>query len=577
MMWDSARLNATLEELRRFGDDTTLIECKTAAGGMRENIGSTLSAFANMPEGGTIILGVNEHADFLAVGVKDPAAMEKQVADYCRNVIEPAPQLIFDHVTLGSARIVIVTVNPLLPRHKPARFGGKAYLRQADGEYTMNPNDLRMIEISALHESERQDFDMRALPDTNTQMLDSKALARYKQKVRTDSRRLQTVTDDELLLQLTGVTTSDGELRMSGLYALGFLPQSVEPALGGTAAVRLSRTDDRKRHSNLVDFEGPLPELIEQTMAWIAQNTDTVSSYDKRGNLVDQPEFPPSAIREVVANAFVHRDLGPTLDVGKRVEVRLSKSALVIVNPGGLRGLSVAQLESRELAKAPVNQRLYTIAKHLETSNGARVVEGEGGGIREALIATQKARLQPPKFIDTGVQFKVIFPRGPRFSDVEQHWLQEWELDFSAPQEDIMVALRRGESYSYSRLRSEYSPLSESELHSEVDQLEKWGAITVTEAGFLLSNGEQRGAAGRPGALGALGKNVPAVYDAVVASPQVTVKDIIDRTGLTINQVRYALAPLLERGYVLMNGQQGARSTTYSVGNTTGNATDNSH
>lgn len=607
MTWDTARLRATLEELRRFGDDTTLIECKRAAGGMPESIGETLSAFANMPEGGTILLGVDEHGGFHPSGVENVADMQKEVANFCRQAVIPAPQLSFFEVPIDGAAVLAVDVSPLLPSQKPAKYSGKAWLRQADGDYPMNTNDLRMIQVSSLHESERQDFDLKSLPGTSIDQLDQQLLTNYLAAARGANPRLQRIQDDSMVLQLTNVTDAAGNLRLAGLYAMGYLPQSTEPALGATAAVRLVRTEGGGRHQNLVDIEGPLPDLIEQAVAWIAQNIDVTSYYGKDGHLTDQPEFPLSAIREVVANAFVHRDLGPTLDVGKQVEIRLSKTALIVVNPGGLRGLSVAQLESRELAKAPVNQRLYSIAKNLQTPQGKRLIEGEGGGIREVLIATQEARCRPPKFVDNGVQFKVIFPRGPRFSSDEQQWLRSFGFQFTAPQEDLMVALRRGEAHSLTRLRSEYSPLSEEELRSQIDDLisaqfikeddnsralrlvHHWetgnesGNETHSDSKSQSEPSHSRRAKEldsveshpRFSELSKLGKNVGRMLDTMwtlsIAEPAestdhlaFTLRDLETHSGLSTNQVRYALAPLLDAGVIIMHGGQGTHHTSYS-------------
>lgn len=250
-------------------------------------------------------------------------------------------------------------------------------------------------------------------------MLDGEVLRSFIESVRQSRTRLSRIDDDSQLLQISNVTDNQGNLRLGGLYALGYLPQSVEPALGATVAVRLARGDGMGRHKNLKEIEGPLPVMLVEIMNWIRQNSDTVSRYTEIGHLVDEPEFPPSAIREVLANALVHRDLGPSVEVGNKVEVRITEKMLVVVSPGGLRGLSASQLESPELTKAPVNKRLYEIARYLRTPDGERVIEGEGGGIQEILTATREARLPKPQFIDTGVTFKVLFPRGSRFSEIE--------------------------------------------------------------------------------------------------------------------------------------------------------------
>lgn len=88
------------------------------------------------------------------------------------------------------------------------------------------------------------------------------------------------------------------------------------------------------------------------------------------------------AIRELVANALVHRDLGPHT-LTKRVEIRLLPDRLVIASPGGLWGVSTDQLGTAR-GESAVNEHLYAICTSLTTLEGARVIEGEGGGIGEA-------------------------------------------------------------------------------------------------------------------------------------------------------------------------------------------------
>ena len=146
-------MRETLSQLRAFGDDTTLVECKTAGGGVPEQLGETLCAFANMPQAGALILGVSERRGFEVTGVAEPAKMEKSVVNVNRSAVTPAPQLEFFHHVLDGKNVVVVEVTPLLPSEKPAKFEGKPFLRQADGDYVMNSNDLKMLSLSALTET----------------------------------------------------------------------------------------------------------------------------------------------------------------------------------------------------------------------------------------------------------------------------------------------------------------------------------------------------------------------------------------------------------------------------------------
>lgn len=71
----------------------------------------------------------------------------------------------------------------------------------------------------------------------------------------------------------------------------------------------------------------------------------------------------------------------------------------MIASPGGLWGVSREQLGVPG-AKSAVNEYLYEICRHLSTTGGTRVTEGEGGGIREAERELRDWQIDPPIFID---------------------------------------------------------------------------------------------------------------------------------------------------------------------------------
>ena len=276
----------------------------------------------------------------------------------------------------------------------------------------------------------------------------------------------------------------------------------------------------------------------------------------------------------MLANALVHRDLGPSVEVGNKVEVRITEKMLVVVSPGGLRGLSASQLESPELTKAPVNKRLYEIARYLRTPDGERVIEGEGGGIQEILTATREARLPKPQFIDTGVTFKVLFPRGSRFSEIEDKWLEDLQRQGKRRlvpiEEDLLVNLRSQGGATRQRIVQMYAPLGERACRRMLDQLSDNGFLNY-EDGVYYAVGEETGSGDKARRkstdeqiLRSLGKNVPKVYEAIGLNGSATMKELQDRTSLSPAQVRYALDPLLAQGYVSMVGGQGRKATVYS-------------
>jgi len=403
MSWTSDELAALLTRLRGRGGDSALVEVKRATGGV-PRLAETLCAFGNMPSGGTIVLGVDETAGFTITGVSDVAAMEAAVASQARTAVTPPVQTEFEVVDLHGRQVLIVTVTGLPAVDKPCRTGGRAYLRQGDGDYVMSEQET--AQLVALQDRPR--WDSAAVGGSAVTDLDRPLLGAVLEEARASSRRLADRPDADVL-RLKGVVTAGGQLTVAGLYGLGAYPQQYMPSLALTAAAAPAQPGQRL--VDLAHLDGPLPDLLDQAVEWVRRNTRTGVVFDESGHGADQPEIPLVAVREFIANALIHRDLSPRTQ-SKRVEVRLYPDRLVISNPGGLWGVSSDRL-GQPGGKSAVNEFLYDIGRLLRTQSGHRVIEGEGGGIREAEEALAAAGLPAPLFIDTGVSFTVIVYRQP--------------------------------------------------------------------------------------------------------------------------------------------------------------------
>lgn len=505
MNWSEARLAEAITQMRERRGDTTSIEVKRATGGVPV-MPETLAAFANMPDGGTVILGIDEAGGrFEVVGVHDIAALEAGLVSIARQAVHPAPHLDFQTFHVDGYPVLVAHVAPLRIADRPATVGGRAYLRQADGDYPMHPHELRMLDVAKLHSDEQVNYDLAPAIGRGRADLDADLVAQYLDSVRRHDRRLRDGEDDQIL-QMTSVLNTAGEPTVAGLYALGTYPQGQYPALTVTAAVQLAGGEGQARNRNLQDFTGPVPVLLEDILDWVETNLDTIHRYRKDGHMEEISELPLNAVRELVANALVHRDLGPsTLGTGKQIQMRLTAKSFFIQSPGGLRGVSLAQLVSVEHAQAAVNQRLYQIAKRLTTSDGASVIEGEGGGIREVFRSVQDRSLPQPQLIDTGVQFKALLWR---------------------PRSDVETA-----SHPVVARPAERLPTGSDSLRSTAPT-----------------------------------RNEPLVLAVLANNPTpLAIHELVDGTGLTIGQVRYALDQPLRDGLVVMHGQQGSRSTRYRL------------
>ncbi|WP_070445773.1 RNA-binding domain-containing protein [Trueperella sp. HMSC08B05] len=511
MKWTTERLLRTLEEFRQIKRDATDVEVKRASK-LPCNLPETMCAFANMPGGGAVILGVDERDNFAVVGVDNAHELAARVVDQTRSSVTPAPQLLPTVLTWEGREVLVVEVTPLPLSQRPALHRGRAYLRQSDGDYVMNDADRALIEIQKLGQSELYRFDSAAVSSTSIDDLDPNAAADFCANARKTSRRLAQVTDDAELLELTNVLAPGGEVTLAGLYSLGRYPQAKAPQLRVTASVQLPR--DRSgsvRTRSRQDFDGPLPDLLNSALRWVEENAPRHNRYLDDGNMVEEPLFPLVAVREIIANALVHRDLSPNSE-GQWVEVRIVGDHLIVTNPGGLRGISKEQLASASLAKNAVNPRLYDMAKRLRTDSGASVIEGEGGGVSEVYRQLGLAGLPAATFADNGVRFTAILYGTP---------VAYAELPTTMPAPTIL------------------------DVEAEQDRPERPVSVPVLTA-FVTKNGE-------------------AVLEVLAASGPLSFQELRARTGLNTGRLRYALNKLKEAGSVGQYGGWGHRDTKYHI------------
>ncbi|CAB0576894.1 transcriptional regulator [Corynebacterium diphtheriae] len=545
MNWTLDSLTEQLAEFRRLHRDSTDIEVKRASE-LPENLPETTCAFANMPSGGTIILGVDENRDFEVVGVADAAALEEALISQTRNSVKPAPMIECETFTLEGKQVLVAQVNPVPLQNRPAHYRGVAYLRQSDGDYEMNDADLALVEIQKLSHSENFQFDVVPVLNSSTRDLDSVRVKSFLEAARAGSRILSKKIDDQELLETLNIVTVKGELTLAGIYALGEYPQGKAPQLRITAAVQLPREGSSVRTRNMQDFEGPLPDLLESALTWVRQNAPTRNVYDSSGNMRKESVYPLPAVRELIANALVHRDLSPNSD-GKWVEIRLCDDRLVISNPGGLRGVSVKQLESATLSKNAVNPRLYDIAKRVRT---------EGAGIQEVLRQTRQALLAKPQLIDTGVQFTAILYGASVFSEAELEWLRSiGGDDLTAVEKHLLVGLRKGESWHLSRILNEFSPITVAEAEKLMHGLKK--------RGFIESENQAPRVEKEETTLAKITKNAPIIAHALELKSQQSFEELLRTTGLSQGQLRFALDKLQAVGLVVREGGWGVHGTTY--------------
>ena len=440
---------------------------------------------------------------------------------------------------------------------------------------------IAQIELARTRRLDPAHPDTEAIRSTSLKALDPTLLRDYLTSCRSRSRRLAALDDAEIL-RAAGVTAPSGEVTLAGVYAMGKNPQRYRPSLGITAAV-LTPVGAKERTRDLIHLTGPIPDLLDGAMPWIARNTPTSIRYDDLGNSREAPTLPMWAVRELLVNALVHRNLDAATEA-ERIELRVVGSTLVITSPGGLRGITEDAL-GRPDSKCAVNPVLYEICKNLHTADGARLITDESG-IHEVRDAAARADLPDPILRDSGFRFTAIL-RWPATETAEEAAVEEGAETpaprrspgtppsgvprRSAPLTPPSGVQRRARS-KQPRPIFPGSPAS-TQRRAVSTSPRQASPKTLTDAQRRLLPDLPQPApanvpadkratdAAEPEGLAALSRNAPVVWAALSTSH--SMNGLRRATGLSVQQLRRALQHLIGAGFVEMVGGQGHKETTY--------------
>jgi ATP-dependent DNA helicase RecG len=399
-------VEAIIHSLRDRGGDTAEWEVKSAAGGLPESLTASLSALANLPGGGTVVLGIDERAGFRPVPLADPQLLMQGLAAKARSYVPPV-RLTITEQTYSGHPIVVARVHECDSSAKPCRVAstGAAYLRGYDGDFELS--DLEMQGFLCLRRPPH--FDRGPVDGATAADLDPGLVTAFVAAVRErDPRGLGRFAEDRELLLRAGVTLDDGRPTVAGVLALGIHPQQFFPRFVLQASAE-PRADDPPgvRARNQVTITGAIPRMLDEALAWARRTFDSAIVTQPDGSVQDRLGYPLVAFRELVANALVHRDLDHW-SAGLAIEVRLRRDRLVITNPGGLYGITVDRL-GKDAVTSSRNARLVAICQHVRTPDtGSRVIEALASGIPMVNIALTDQGLPPAHFIDSGIRFTAL-------------------------------------------------------------------------------------------------------------------------------------------------------------------------
>ncbi len=400
----SEELLDLVDKIQHYKCEFQSIEVKAAKDGCPTRLYDSLSAFSNQDEGGIIVFGLDERLSFEAVGVYDIQDLQHKIAEQCKQM-EPAVRPLFTVAELNGKSIVSAEIPAVEVNERPVYYKGAGRQRGSFvrvGESDEQMTDYEIYSYDAFRRRTRDDI--RTVDGVEINSLRPDDVQIYLNNIRKTSTNLSAITNDEELMELTGIT-KDGKPTLAAVFVFGKYPQSFFPMLGITAVVvpgtEIGDTGtENERFIANKRINGTISEMLDEAVEFVRRNSRMKTIIDENGRRSDKPEFPIKAVREAILNALLHRDYSLHSE-GTPITICMFSDRMEITNKGGLYG----KTSLKQLGKVRAEIRNTTLATLLETLS---ISENRYSGIPTIRNEMETADLPDPEFISKGGEFKVI-------------------------------------------------------------------------------------------------------------------------------------------------------------------------
>lgn len=342
--------------------------------------------------GGTVVVGVVDDRRGAAaiVGVSTALTPHAVVQGVFSRTRPPLSVPVIEHEIRGRT-LLEVTV----PRGATLYANAKGTSTRRVGSACMPfpPTEQRQAMAS------RGLYDWSAEP-SGCRRVSEEEIARVRRLLRTAGRTDLAAQAPEAILSDLRLIAPDGELTRAGLLLVGE-PDDIARALPVHGyAFQYRTTPGVEAEARFREHRSVLA-AIERLIGAIEARASIRPLNIAGGVQLTLQDYPTEAVRELVVNAFAHRDY----EVEGAVDVEQSSEQLRITSPGGLVfGVTVGNILSHP--STPRNRLL------LETITTLQVAERTGQGVDRAYRVLLRNGKKPPMFVDTGASVDVSLTGG---------------------------------------------------------------------------------------------------------------------------------------------------------------------
>lgn len=343
-----------LKDLLKEGESET-VEFKPSLSQM-DKITQSISAFSNT-KGGVVVVGVSDKGEVLGVDIG-----KNTIESLANQIKQNTDPMAYPSICVeNSDKMQVVIIEVVEGKQKPVLAFGRAYRRVGRSNQKLGYEEIRNLAI----ETSKVYWDERACEAASLMDIDEEKVKWFLKEAR-HSRGLDINENspvEEALLRLkllkSGKPTNGAVLLFARDLQQRFIQSEVKcirfKGAGVTGEMIDLRTVGGDVFEQLIEAEKFVFNNIALS-AWIE---------DEKIQRQERWEYPPKAIREVLANAISHRDY----EISSKVQVRIFDDRMEFWNPGRLpEGWNIETLKNahESIPRNPSIAKQFFWVKYIE-------------------------------------------------------------------------------------------------------------------------------------------------------------------------------------------------------------------
>ena len=331
-----------------------------------DSLAADMVAFSN-GSGGIILIGVSDSGDIKGLSDDDVRRLNQLISNVASQHIEPSINPVTENIHVNDALIMLVHVQAGINKPYQDKNGVFWVKSGADKRKATSREEIqRMFQNANLLHADEMPVHKLGLNDFDLLYFNNYFQKRFGQTPDNESRHIPRLLENMGLMQGDALTMCGALLFAKEDY--NKLPAFIVKA-GAFDANDLATTD----YLDSRNIEGRLESIYGQSVNFIISHLRHVQG-EQDFNSVGIPEIPHYAIRELVANALIHRDYFTTAPV----RVFVFRDRVEIISPGHLPN----NLSVQKILLGVSHTRNQLLASH---ANHIIPYRGYGSGIIRAL------------------------------------------------------------------------------------------------------------------------------------------------------------------------------------------------